>query len=407
MNTLCTNAVRLNAFALLLILGMLTYSSISSAAFTFVANHPEARAWYPQQCANQCTTNCLGREIKTLGVYNDRVYMGFGQDDGPPPNFSGYQPLPIRYIDIENQLSNPQGYLRSQEMSIMEPLQNQLIIPAEDYEGDDFASCNSGSCTGHAFVGIEHSSHIYAAAEYNGNLYLAGSDSSVCDATVWQSTNGGASWSINRTMPKTNNHLGCARFTLLANYNGKLYAQGYQYDWSIKGQAPCFPLTSVSPCNPNPASAACNFTSVPKVHILDGNTWTTSNKLITNSVQKKPNGKSFAGKLVFLESGVLKGFDTNSVSPLAINIRDYTISEGWLYALKTSGNVLRTSNLTAWQQVDTGPSNSKSIAVMHQTIYLGTSQGQVYKSDKLQLCGAACAPPLPAIFLLLFSQQED
>ncbi|MBL4673129.1 MAG: hypothetical protein JKX81_12800, partial [Arenicella sp.] len=326
-------------------------------------------------------------------------------DDGPPPNFSGYQPLPIRYIDVNNQLSNPQGYLLSQEMSIMEPLQNKLIIPSEDYEGDDYAVCNSSSCSGHAFIGIDRSSHIYAAAEYSGNLYLAGSDGVACDATVWQSINGGDSWSVNRTMSKSNNYLGCARFTLLAVYNNKLYAQGYQYDWSLKGQSPCFPLPSVSSCNPDPASATCNFVSVPQVHILDGNTWSTSNDLIINSVQKKPNGKSFVGKLVFVESGVLKSFDTNSVLTLINNVRDYTISEGWLYVLKTSGHVVRTSNLTSWYQVDTGPSNSKSIAVLNKFIYIGTSQGQVYKSDELQPCGADCTESLPAILLLLFDQE--
>ena len=180
--------------------------------------------------------------------------MGFGQDEQRPPSI-GFQPLPIRYFNESNQLSSVQGTLKSQEMSIMEYLQGKLFTPAEDFEGNDYAVCSTSQCTGKSFTPVEHGHHIYAATEYNGHLYMAGSSGSTsCTATVWKSTNGGSTWSVARRMYKTNSYPGCARFTLFAVYNNKLYVQGYQYDWSEQNQAPCYPS--------KPEGDSCNWVAI-------------------------------------------------------------------------------------------------------------------------------------------------
>ncbi len=371
----------------------MAYSLSAFASFDLVGSHPEARAWYPSSGDDR-----HGREIADLQAYAGRIYVGFGRDDIEPS--VGWRDLPIRYFNQSNALSSNQGGLGSQEISIFEVMNGLLFVPAEDREGDDYAVCTSISCSGKNFTGAESGHHIYAATEYNGNLYMAGSSGSTsCTATVWRSTNSGSTWSVVRRMYKTNSHKGCARFTLLSVLNGKLYVQGYQYDWSPLNQAPCY--------STDPDHLTCNWTSVPQVHILNGNSWSVSNNSIVSGVQKKPDGKEFAGKMVFLEyDRTLKSFNGSTTTIVKQFVRDYTISNGLLYVLMHNGAVERTTNLENWSTVDTSFSSSRSIEVLNDVVYVGTNQGQIFKSTVLVPC-TDCTVVAPVLYLLLLSDEEN
>ena len=91
-------------------------------------------------------------------------------------------------------------------------------------------------------------------------------------------------------MSKTNSYEGCARFNFLAVYDGKLYAQGYQYDYSEQYQAPCNSLLQYGD--------VCNFNTIDQVHILDNGTggngqWSISNNPIVKHVEQQPYGHEF------------------------------------------------------------------------------------------------------------------
>jgi len=299
--------------------------------------------------------------------------MGFGRDDNRPEG-GRYFPLTIRYIDQNDQLSAPQGVLRSQEMSTMEVMQGALYIPAEDFEGDDFNKCNDQVCTQGNFDPVESSHHVYATAEYDGAVYMVGSSGSTdCTATVWKSSDGGFSWSIELTMSKDNGFPGCARFSLTGVVNNKLYVQGYQYDYSEAGEAPC--------AIDDDESKTCNWRIRPDVYTLDQGVWSHS---LSNPVMKSTfhyRTVPFLGKMFFKGGRYeLNSFHNDVRESIRNDVLTFSVSGEWLYVLTSSRDVFRTKNLVDWNFLDRAPVGSLSMEIANNAVYVGTNDGQVFKS---------------------------
>jgi hypothetical protein len=95
----------------------------------------------------------------------------------------------------------------------------------------------------------------------------------------------------------------------------------------------------------------------------------------------------FAGRLVYQTLQPVAGpgsrllvFDGQHVTlPLAPGIYDFTVSGPALYALTTTGAVLRTTDLVSWAPIGTAPPGSRSIGALQGRLYVGTTGARLYR----------------------------
>jgi len=377
-------------FLYMVLLSVALVSPVAQAKFTLVATHPEASRTFPvtPQANKTFQLSHKGRELKVLRAYKNRLYIGYGQDDGPnkPGSCVPYYvnlrtgapwcALVVRYYDPSTgRLSRPQGYLRSQQLSTLEVLNGSLFGLAEDQEGrDDFLKCSASGCRGGA-MGFEKPAHLYSAAALNGAIYMAGSIGR--DGAVWKSTDNGNRWVETLRLSAIDPVGDFARIHDVGGpFRGRLYARAR--DWSH------------------------GYQSVTKKY--NGN--------IQNSWQSQASGletflptfrkREFAGKLIFIEGLQLKEFDGSQViHNYRPPVYDYTIVGEWLYVLHTGfgGNkVMRTKDLTSWRYVDTAPSDAISLEVLGDSVFVGTKNAQIFES-KIPEPGKV--PLSPILFLLL------
>lgn len=348
-------------------------SLAAHAQFTLVANHPEARAYYPTN--DDGVGSPRGRYINVLRNFQNRVYIGFGGDNAETI-FGGYLPLAIRYLDENDQLSVPQGALLSQEMDQMEVFQGSLWIPAEDYEGDEYRKCDFLFCQQGLFRLPERASHVYQVAEYNGSIYMVGSIGFFpnCDGAVWKSSNGGNSWSISLRLPVVdiNPELSCGRIGLIGVTDNRLFIQPYQFEnIIIDGEI----------------GAAFEFELLPDVYQLDQNEWSKLSSNITlQEIGFGGRSVSYLGKMVFIDRGYAGGgrlvaFDGSTKTIITSGVISYTVFGGQLYVLLNDWSVRRTDDLSRFEFLVSGaPSNSISMEIANGAVYVGTTNGQIFKS---------------------------
>jgi len=364
----------LTAFVLIL-----TFASFGAQArFTHVATHPEAANTFPatQQAANSVMRlSHRGREIKVLRAFKNRLYIGYGQDDGP--NLPGsctpfyinsksgahWCPIILRYFDPATaRLSAPLEAFRSQELSVLEVMNGSLYGLAEDQEGPaDYFKCSASSCKG-GVIHFEKPAHIYSATAFKGAIYMAGSIG--YDGAIWKSTDNGNHWvetkRVKAQSVEVNGKNDFARFYDVGGpYQGKLY--GHARDWYGRFQPTSYTYDGNS----------SNFWA-PQSFSLER--WAPTRRM-----------REFAGKLVFIEGAEFKQFDGTSVRHHYVpHIEDYTISGEWLYVLNSASGqhrIMRTKDLVSWRQVDIAPSNAISLEVVGNHAYVGTTNAQIHKSD--------------------------
>lgn len=352
------------------IVALVCFCRVAEADFNLVANHPEAQAYYPEESdIPEDQLSSRGRWIKVLRRYRNRVYIGFGQDDGKTI-YDNYLPLPIRYLSDSGQLSEPQGELRSQEMDAMEVLQGKLFIPAVDYEGDEYAECSEYYCEGALFNTPELAHHVYQAVEYSGSIYMVGGSSAPngdCKGTLWKSSDDGLSWSIEMQMFKDNTYPGCARFSVIGGVAGKLFLQGYQYDY---GGEICSSEVST-----------CNWRVRPEIYIFDGTQWVISTSVPMLTPRLVSRTVNFKDKLIlFSSSSTISSFDGTNNQVVESSVVDFTVDGDWTYILKQNGDIQRSKDLQSWRTVLTGaPVDSVSMETLNNSVYVGTKQGKIYK----------------------------
>ncbi len=342
------------------------------AAFKHVATHPEAANTFHSTPQNSSTYHVShrGREIKVLRAFKSRLYIGYGQDDGPnkPGSCAPYYvsaagapwcALVVRYYDpATGRLSAPQGSIRSQELSTLEVMGGSLYGLAEDREGrDDYIKCSASGCRG-GMVDAASTAHLYSATEMNGVIYMAGSSGR--DGVIWKSSNGGAHWT--ETL-RAKAEKGASDFSRFYEVGGPVYGLVYAHarDW-FNG----YQLHS-------------------KTH--DGK---ASNKWVNHTVGLETylptfRLRGFANTAIYIEGVELKEYNgvTSRLHSVA-HVHDFAIADGWLYALSNASGqhkIFRTKDLKSWRHFDTAPSTAISIEVVAGNVYVGTTDAKIYKSD--------------------------
>ena len=342
------------------------------AAFKHVATHPEAANTFHStpQPAGVFQVSHRGREIKVLRAYKNRLYIGYGQDDGPnkPGSCTPYYvsqagapwcALVVRYYDpATGRLSGSQGSIRSQELSTLEVMGGSLYGLAEDSEGtDDYVKCSTSGCRG-GVIDAARIAHLYSATEMNGVIYMAGSSGR--DGVIWKSSNGGAHWT--ETLRATAEN-GASDFSRFYEVGGPVYGLVYAHarDWYNGYQI------HSKTYNGNASNQWVNkFTGLE--------TFLPTFRL-----------RGFANTAVYIEGVELREYNgvTSQLHSVA-HVYDFAIADGWLYALSNESRqhkVFRTKDLKSWRYFDTAPSTAISIEVVAGHVYVGTSNARIYKSD--------------------------
>ncbi len=115
--------------------------------------------------------------------------------------------------------------------------------------------------------------------------------------------------------------------------------------------------------------------------------------------------KTFGNFLLTLQSGIPTVYDgSTSYAASGIVLDDYETYDGWVYGVRrNAGEVWRRKDFTSagsWSLFETGaPSNSISIAIHDDYIYVGTKDSKVYKSDREISDVAAIIPPIITLML--------
>lgn len=331
-------------------------ASYAAGSYTLVGTHPFAAAQSTAQ----------GKILAALYPFNGKLYVGFG-DYGAntgPINIAPYDPA-------TNTFSS--SFLASNTESInnFREINGSLYAPAIDPRGSvyNYLFAKGEPWNDAASSGVD-GEHIFDVVSLTGTDLIAvgsGLSSGSVNAAVWRTTDG-TNWAkILETPPINASSGGAARYYFAGIYNNKLYVQARD-DFGTAGN-----------------------NIQPQSKIFDGTAWTNGPNLFsscTASISCTPLGwrpQTFAGKMVYKSWpnpgwGYLEYFDgTKDYTVTAFGINDFTINNGYLYALGSDGIIRRTTNLTSWEVYATAPVNHQSLAILNDILYIGTTDSKLYK----------------------------
>jgi Secretion system C-terminal sorting domain len=325
-----------------------SYAQIDS--FVVVGTHPQAAV----------QPSSIGKFIATLQAWNGILYSGYGDYGANTGPISITSFNPVTKVFTEEFSANTEAIYN------FRPIGNRLYAPSIDIKsyaqpGDYFVLDSIGTWTA---VNCGATTHAYDMASLGGSdLWVVGSKGYA--AAVWRSSDYGASWQLNRldsiAVDTTGNF---ARYYFCAAYMGKLYVQARDYRTPLH----------------------------PKSKVFDGNEWNDGPDFFPNSHKSlgwKP--EEFAGKLVYRSwsppntVSKLWVYDGNYADWLdMMYVYDICIDGEYLYALYHNGfdaaHVRRTLDLQDWEIIAEAPVNSRSIALVNDKIYLGTTTSEILES---------------------------
>jgi hypothetical protein len=193
--------------------------------------------------------------------------------------------------------------------------------------------------------------------------------------------NGGQTWQESLRVPKRNPMDSETHFRFAIVAGGKLYVQA----------------VGIGPGGAHPTSK-----------VFNGATWSNGPNLLPDPSYKGWKPTPFAGKMVFLSgdpenaSAALLTFDGVQVTPVPSLYRvwDFFVSGSYIYALILDPSapvwapiVRRTSDLATWTDVAVPPSYTRSIAVLNGYLYVGGTDGRLFKySEPVRRCRQPSRP---------------
>ncbi|MES2970896.1 MAG: Ig-like domain-containing protein [Patescibacteria group bacterium] len=320
----------------------LLFFSHAATEFTLVGTHPQAS----QQ------SSALGKSLLTLQAWNGHLYAGYGDMYANIPSvaITPFDPATNTFS------SSPLINSGTSALYLYRPIGSNLFAPAMDREGaTDYAkgALDSGNENWRDYTPLDVS-HAYDLRTLNGtDLYVVGSQGR--DAVVWRSADNGATWAESLRMPTTTSYYG---FYFAGVYNNRLYVQVYD---SFNG-------------------------AQTKSKVFDGSAWSDGPSIISlggyGFHSEVFNGQMiFQGRLPSEASDLMAFNGTKTTKIFNGTIYNYTIDGAYLYALSSTGVVYRTTDLANWQTVASAPSTSRSIAILNNTIFVGTTDSTLYKQD--------------------------
>lgn len=334
---------------ILFALKFLPLTLFAQGSFIIVGTHPSA----------SLQNTVTGKQILSLFSWNGKLYSGYG-DYG-----SNTGPIDIYSFSSDSQKFTFEWRANTEAIYNFRTVNGMLYAPAIDRKlytipGDYSKMDSSGHWADYDLHGT--STHVYDVAYLNDSvMFMAGSKDRA--AVIWKSINNGRTWKKNLTdtaISGIKDDFG--RFYFAGVLNEKLYVQARDSRGGLH----------------------------PKSKIYDGKSWVSGPSLFTpskGSLGWRP--ENFDGKLVYRswEPGVatsLRSFDGLNVNWMdSVCVFDCSIYENNFYALVDSNygtiNFRRTSDLVKWENLLVVPSNSRSFAIMNDTLYIGTKDSKIIK----------------------------
>ncbi len=326
-------------------------ASQDADSFAVVGIHPAA----------SLQGSVTGKQLLTLFPWNGKIYAGYG-DYG---NNTG--PIPIYAFHPDSMAFIHEWTANTEAIYNYRALNGMLYAPAIDRKsygmpGDYTKMDSSGIWADYNFG--SNSTHTFDAISMNDSvLFMMGSQDT--KATVWRSINNGQTWNKILTDTAISGIAGdFARFYFGGVLDGKLYVQARDFN---------------GPMHPNSK-------------VYDGVSWANGPSLFPSLGSLGWRPEAFAGKLVYRSwepgsSSRLRSFDgTDNAWVDSMWVYDGFVHANHYYALVDSGygvrNIRRTTDLVNWENLPTATTNSRSLAILDDYLYVGTTDSKLLRYTK-------------------------
>ncbi len=326
-----------------------------ATVFQYAGTHP--------QSANQ-PENSTGRQLASLEAWNGKIYAGYGDwnKNTGPMSVTPFDPVTGKFADVPEFVADTESV---ETWKVIGGKLYALHIDPKSHNGATFsvADATSGKPVWKNDM-YAKVTHAYGMTRGNSDseIFISGqldegaSTNEV--AKVYRSTDGGVTWSESLSVPSRG---GYNRMLFIAKFGDKIFAQRLS-------------TSDFSGANPQ-----------IQAWIFNGSSWSKASPL--PNMYNATKGGEFAGKMLALASpfgGNMVSYDGRSTTTVKPGVADYKVhSDGYLYALHYSGDgmsVSRTKDLASWEVITAAPSNSRSLAILDTTLYIGTRDSQLYRA---------------------------
>jgi Bacterial Ig domain len=307
-----------------------------------VADHPQAIL--------QSTSD--GKRLHTLKTWHDRIYAGFGDYSA---NTGPIALTPFNGVSFGTQEFAADTEAIYQFREINGKLYGLSADPksSADVVIGTYNADGTVTWVNKRFVGTTHAFDIFTLT--GNDLWIVGSQGVY--AKAWRSLDGGVTWQESLSVANINTTRtdDFARFYGAIVQNGKVYVQARDFYGSVH----------------------------PTSKVFDGQSWSDG-----PYIGDFNTSDTFAGQNVFHGSfhvgfyDSLSKFDgTKAINVAPTYIYNYTIDGDTLYTLAGDGmgTVYKTKDLVNWTKLGATTSVARSIAVLNGEIYIGGSDGAIYK----------------------------
>jgi hypothetical protein len=325
-----------------------TSSRAQEGTFSLVGVHPEAAA-YP----------AVGNSLVSLTPWKGRLYAGYGHW----LEFYGIRDFAVRAYDpAANELVSHR-ITRAEAIWNFRPIGEKLYAPLTDPFSEIDYVVGEPWEDRDAVVGA---TRVFDMASSDGSdLFMVGSTGA--DAVAWRSTDGGQAWQESLRVSKQDPNDLETHFGFALAAGGKLYVQAY----------------GVGRSGAHPASK-----------VFGGGGWSDGPNLLPDPGYKGWKPTAFAGSTLYLsgEPGnpalALLRFDGERAVevPAPFRIWDFFVAGEYVYALVVDESaplwapvIRRTRDLITWTDVGVPPTNSRSIGILGDSLYVGATGGRLFK----------------------------
>lgn len=337
---------------------VITGNKARATAFEYASIHPQA--------IKQSVTS-TGRQLKSLVAWNDKIYSGYGDYDRNtgPVSITPFDPITNSFA------STPEHVADTESIEVWQTIGDKLhalhVDPKSHYGAAYSVADKSSGSVVWKNMAKPVLTHVYAitTGANDSEIFVSGSldggSASIELGKIYRSTDGGATWTESLNIPSRG---GFNRVTLLAKIGDKVYAQ-----------------------NSSSTDFAGSNTET-KGWVLGNNGWKSAKPIAQSFYPYK--GTEFNGRIIAqstLYGGSLVAYDGRNTTLARASIRDFKVhSDGYVYALSTSNqnndlSVMRSNDLTNWELITPTPNNATSLAVLNNTIYIGTSDSELYRAE--------------------------
>ncbi|MES2631044.1 MAG: Ig-like domain-containing protein [Patescibacteria group bacterium] len=328
-----------------------------ATAFQYVGTHPQA----------DVETTDKAQQITALTSWNGKIYSGYGdwERNTGPMAVSPFDPATGKIA------ATPEFTAETEAVEIFKVINNKLYALHVDPRGGwgatySVADASTGTTVWKNVTGKIPYTHTFGITQglTANEIFISGQSDEGSGsnevAKVYRSTDNGETWSQSLSIPSRG---GFNRMMFIGKVNGKIYAQNMS-------------MADFNGADPQ-----------SKAWVFNGSSWSSTTPI---QALMAYDGNEFGGKLVLRSNpsgGSLLSFDGRNTTTIRSSIIDYTIgADGYIYSLSWEGFnsskklVVRSKDMTTWENVTYAPQDASTITYLNNSLYVGTFESELYKA---------------------------